>query len=70
MRLLLILAPLVLAGCASLPAGVTMTEDERAACAAAPDGCTVWSQQELRGLAMQFFREGFARGAQSSGRAL
>jgi hypothetical protein len=30
----------------------------------------VWSQQELQGLALQFFREGFTRGAQSSGRAL
>lgn len=70
MRLLLILAPLVLAGCASLPAGVTMTDAERAACAEAQGGCTVWSQQELHGLALKFFREGFARGAQSSGRAL
>ena len=68
MRLLLILAPLVLAGCASLPAGVTMTDDERAACAA--QGCTVWTEQELQGLAMQFFRQGFGRGAQSNGRAL
>ena len=68
MKLLSILAPIVLASCASLPAGVTMTDDERAACAA--QGCTVWSQQELQGLALKFFREGFTRGAQSSGRAL
>jgi hypothetical protein len=68
MRLLSILAPLVLAGCSSLPAGVTMTDAERAACAA--QTCTVWTDQELQGLAMQVFREGFTRGAQSSGRAL
>ena len=73
MKLLSILAPMLLAGCASLPAGVTMTDDERAACVAAPGGCSVWTEQELqelRGLALQFFREGFTRGAQSSGRAL
>lgn len=68
MKLLSILAPLVLVGCASLPAGVTMTDAERAACAA--QSCTVWTEQELQGLALKFFREGFSRGAQSSGRAL
>ena len=68
MKMLSILLPLVLAGCASLPAGVTMTQQEAAACAA--QGCTVWTDAELQGLAMQVFREGFTRGAQSSGRAL
>ena len=70
MRMLSILLPLLLAGCASLPAGVTMTDAERAACAEAQGGCSVWTEQELQGLALQFFRQGFARGAQSSGRAL
>ena len=70
MRLLSILAPMVLAGCASLPAGVAMTDAERAACAEAQGGCSVWTEQELQGLALKFFREGFTRGAQSSGRAL
>ena len=68
MRLLSTLLPLVLAGCASLPAGVTMTDEERAACAAA--GCTVWTDAEIQGLAMEAMRQGFIRGAQSSGRAL
>lgn len=68
MKLLTALAVAMLAGCASLPDGVRMTEEERAVCAEV--GCTVWSEQELQGLAMQFFQQGFMRGAQSSGRAL
>lgn len=68
MKLILIAASIVLAGCASLPDGVKMTEDERTACAAA--GCTVWTDAELQGLAMEAMRQGYIRGAQSSGRAL
>jgi hypothetical protein len=68
MKLLSAFALTLLVGCASLPDGVRMTEEERAACR--EKGCSVWTEQELQGLAMQFFRQGFARGAQANGRAL
>ena len=59
----LLLLSMLLSGCASLPSGVEMTDDERAACEA--QGCTVWTMDELRkliGIAMQ---KGYAAGRQS-----
>ena len=53
MKTLLLLSAL-LTGCASLPPGVEMTDDERAACEA--QGYTVWTMGELRkliGMAMR-----------------
>lgn len=64
-RLIPIALALLLAGCAS---GIKMTDEEAAVCRR--DGCTVWSDAELQGLALQAFREGFARGAQSRGKSL
>lgn len=66
MKLLTAFASALLAGCASLPNGVHMTDEEPAACAA--QGCTVWTEQELQGPAMEAMRQGFIRGAQSRGR--
>ena len=44
----LILICVLLSGCASLPAGVQMSDDERKACEA--ETCSVWTVQELRKL--------------------
>lgn len=49
-----------LTGCASLPAGVEMTEEDRAACAAA--GCTVWTRAELEQLVGMAAQRGFQAG--------
>lgn len=57
------LAALVLAGCASFPAGLEMSEDEAKACK--EQGCTVWTMQELQGLARRFFGEGYKAGVKS-----
>jgi len=63
-RLALIFVPgVVLSGCASLPGGVAMTDDERKACEAS--GCTVWTQGELEGLARRFFQQGYNAGVKS-----
>lgn len=58
-----LLAMVLLTGCASLPQGVEMTEDERAACAAA--GCTVWTLEELQRLVGIAMQKGYAAGRQS-----
>lgn len=42
------IALLALCGCASVPQGVQMTADETKACAA--QGCSVWTEAELREL--------------------
>lgn len=60
------LAALALVGCASLPDGVAMTDEERAACAASKD-CTVWSEQELQMLARRAFLEGTRHRPRSPG---
>lgn len=57
------LAALVLAGCASLPAGVDMSEAEAKACK--EQGCTVWTMQELHGLVRRIFGEGYKAGVNS-----
>lgn len=54
---------LLLSGCATLPAGVQMTDDERAACAA--QGCAVFTEQELRGLAQEVYKRGYSAGVKS-----
>lgn len=58
MKHLFILAAVLLGGCAALPEGVTMSDEEREACKA--QGCTVWTEDELRTL----FIEGVKRGAE------
>lgn len=54
----------LLAGCAA-PAGVKMSDEEAAACRA--QGCTVWTEAELQGLALEAMRQGYIRGAQQRG---
>lgn len=54
---------LLLSGCASLPPGVEMTDDERAACEA--QGCTVWTMGELRKLIGMAMRKGYEAGKKS-----
>ena len=58
-----LLAIVILAGCASLPEGVQMTEEERTACAAA--GCAVFTEAELRGFATEIFKRGYLAGRKS-----
>lgn len=63
MKTLIILAAVLLGGCAALPEGVTMSEEDRASCKA--EGCTVWTETELRGMAEHFFRQGYGAGRKS-----
>lgn len=54
-----ILIPLIslsLLGCANIK-GVTISEEERIVCA--EQGCTVWTDEELEGLAIHFYQEGY-----------
>ena len=57
-----ILLAALLSGCASMP-GVQATDDERKACEA--QTCTVWTVQELQGLARCFFQQGHNAGVKS-----
>ena len=59
----LLLLSMLLSGCASLPPGVEMTDDERAACEA--QGCTVWTMDELRKLIGMAMRKGYEAGKKS-----
>ena len=59
----LLLLSMLLSGCASLPSGVEMTDDERAACEA--QGCTVWTMDELRKLIGMAMRKGYEAGKKS-----
>ena len=59
----LLLLSMLLSGCASLPPGVEMTVDERAACEA--QGCTVWTMDELRKLIGMAMRKGYEAGKKS-----
>lgn len=54
---------LALSGCASLPAGVQMSDDERKVCEA--EGCSVWTVQELRKLITKALQQGYAAGRKS-----
>jgi len=58
-----IFCALLLTGCASMPAGVEMSEEEAAACKA--QGCTVWTPLELENVAREFFKRGYAAGVKS-----
>lgn len=58
-----LLAMVLLTGCASLPQGLEMTEEERAACAAA--GCSVWTMQELQELVQRAMAHGYQQGRKS-----
>ena len=58
-----ILIALILTGCASLPDGVQMTDEERTACAAS--GCAVFTEADLRVFAAEFFKRGYLAGRKS-----
>lgn len=58
-----ILIALILTGCASLPDGVQMTDEERTACAAM--GCVVFTEAELRVFVAEFFKRGYLAGRKS-----
>jgi len=64
MKTAIVLA-LLLTGCASLPPGVAMTDEERAACAA--EGCYVFTPQERDVLAAHWFTRGFEAGKKRRG---
>jgi len=57
MKTALIILSLALAGCTQNIAGVEITDEERAACAAQKN-CTVWNEQQLENVAKHFFRAG------------
>jgi starvation-inducible outer membrane lipoprotein len=57
------LIALLLSGCASLPAGVEMSDEERKACE--EHGCTVWTRAELEHLARAMLQRGYAAGRKS-----
>lgn len=63
-----IVLPLVLSACATAPDGLQMTKDEREACKA--QGCTAWTEAELRMLTHAAWREGFKAGVKSEKGAL
>lgn len=54
---------LLLTGCASLPPGITMSDDESKACKAS--GCSVWTDEELKALGQVIFRKGYEAGRKS-----
>lgn len=58
-----LLAIVILSGCASLPEGVQMTDEERTACVAL--GCVVFIDVELRVFAAEFFKRGYLAGRKS-----
>ena len=58
-----ILIALLLTGCASLPQGLEMTEEDRASCAA--HGCTAWTLEELQRLVNMALQKGYLAGKQS-----
>lgn len=63
MKTISVVLALLLSGCASLPAGVEMSEEEAAACKS--QGCTVWTPLELENVAREFFKRGYAAGVKS-----
>lgn len=63
-----LLLSLCLVGCTSMPAGVTMTDEERAACAR--DGCSVWTESELQGLVRAAAQKGYDYAKQSRGNSI
>lgn len=63
MKRIAIILCLLLAGCAQIPAGVTMDDDEAKACKA--EGCTVWTEAELMELIRKAYRKGYEAGVKS-----
>ena len=61
MKVLVILAALI-SGCAST--GITMSAEEAQACK--EEGCTVWTETELRGLMQKVFREAYRLGGKAA----
>jgi hypothetical protein len=57
------LAAALLSGCATTIDGVTVTDEDRAACRASQD-CSVWTLQELGELARRAFSAGVQRARQ------
>jgi len=55
----------LLTACASLPQGVAMTDEDRAACAA--QGCSVWTLEELKKLVGAAMQRGFVEGQKRKG---
>ena len=55
----------LLTACASLPQGVAMTDEDRAACAA--QGCSVWTLEELKKLIFISAQRGFLEGQKRKG---
>lgn len=56
---------LTLSACASMTSvttldGVTISDEERAACNESRD-CTVWTAEELQKLGLLFFKKGYAK---------
>lgn len=62
MRLCFVALALALTGCASIP-GLKITDEERAACEA--QGCTPWTDAELRDLAHRAIQYGYQQGRKS-----
>lgn len=60
MKTAIVVLALLITGCASLPQGLEMNDDERAACAAA--GCSVWTLAELQRLIGIAMRRGYQEG--------
>ena len=60
MKKLLLTSVLMLSGCASLPPGLQMTDEERVSCEA--EGCSVWTMAELRKLISVAFSKGYTAG--------
>jgi hypothetical protein len=63
-----LLVPILLSGCASLPEGVQMTDEERKVCAA--EGCGVFTLNELRAFGAEMMRRGFLEGQKRRGQSL
>lgn len=57
-----LLALLAMSACAAVPEYINASPEERTACAAAPGGCTVWTEAELKQFAAGMFKAGFERG--------
>ena len=58
-----LLAVLFIATRAPAPAGVEISAEERELCKA--QGCTVWTENELRTLVEQIYKRGYAAGSKS-----
>lgn len=54
---------LLLAGCVQVPDGVKMSDEEAIACRS--DGCTVWTEEELKQVIREVFSKGYEAGKRS-----